>query len=59
MWRAQAGHSIQRKDDSDDDWETEADFENNADDSVTKAQARTFGEKNVPSVVSVSTVLSH
>jgi hypothetical protein len=56
MWRAQAGHSIQRKDDSDDDWETEADFENNADDSVTKAQARTFGDKNVPSVVSVSTV---
>ncbi|CBY12220.1 unnamed protein product [Oikopleura dioica] len=54
MWRAQAGHQIQSKNDSDDDWETEADFENTADDSVTKAQARTFGEKNVPSVVSVT-----
>ncbi|CBY32111.1 unnamed protein product [Oikopleura dioica] len=52
MLRAQAGHQIQSKNDSDDDWETEADFENTADDSVTKAQARTFGEKNVPSVVS-------
>ena len=57
MWRAQAGHKIQANNDSDDDWETEADFENTADDSVTKAQARTFGDKNNPSVVNVRVLL--
>ena len=45
MWRAQAGHVTQsNQDDSDDDWETEADFENTFDDNAQRKAARTVGD---------------
>ena len=46
MWRAQAGQkvSLSQQNDSDDDWDTEADYENNIDDKLQRKEAATFGD---------------
>ena len=56
MWRAQAGQkvSVSNQNDSDDDWETEADYENNVDDKLQRKEASTFGDALGGKVVQVS-----
>jgi hypothetical protein len=51
MWRANAGHNLSVKEDSDDDWDTEADYENKDDDDATRKAARTFGDATTNNVV--------
>ena len=55
MWRAQAGQkvSLSQQNDSDDDWDTEADYENNIDDKLQRKEAATFGDALGGKVVQV------
>ena len=46
MWRAQAGQVVKEtQNDSDDDWETEADYENQLGDTEQMKQARAVGDR--------------
>lgn len=46
MWRSQQGHKVVQptQDESDDDWDTEADYENTFDDKDHRKAARTVGD---------------